>query len=78
MAALRLLDDDARTVLALHLDDVPTAAIAAYLDISEQRVWDLLKRARRTLRRHLPPPPTRPVGPAGADGTTGHEGRHWR
>lgn len=29
MAALGLLSDDARVVMALHLDDVPTAAIAA-------------------------------------------------
>jgi RNA polymerase sigma factor (sigma-70 family) len=53
VAALRLLDADAREVLAFHLDDIPTSAIATELGITEQRVRDLLKKARRKLKKHL-------------------------
>ncbi|TYK44014.1 RNA polymerase sigma factor [Actinomadura decatromicini] len=76
VAALRLLDHNTRMVLALHLDDIPTQAISAHLSISEQRVRDLLKRARRTLRKHLTAPPGRPPRPADSTEPAGHEGRH--
>jgi RNA polymerase sigma factor (sigma-70 family) len=76
VAALRLLDDDARAVLAFHLDDIPTCDIAAHLNITDQRARDLLKKARRTLRRHLAAPPHQPTRTADGPATTGHEGRH--
>ncbi|WP_378186595.1 sigma-70 family RNA polymerase sigma factor [Actinomadura rayongensis] len=78
VAALRLLDQDARTALAFTLDDIPTPVIAAHLDVSEQRVWDLLKKARRTLKKHLPAPPERPAALADGTDTTGYEGRQGR
>jgi RNA polymerase sigma factor (sigma-70 family) len=74
IAALRLLDADARAVLAFHLDDIPTHAIAAYQSISEQRARDLLKKARRTLRKHLPAPPQQSARPTGTTETGSHEG----
>ncbi|WUH99436.1 sigma-70 family RNA polymerase sigma factor [Spirillospora sp. NBC_00431] len=78
VAALRLLDEDTRAVLAFHLDDVPTHTIAVHLDISEQRVRDLLKKARRTLKKHLTAPPKRPADSADNTSATGHKGRHGR
>ncbi|MFC4049803.1 RNA polymerase sigma factor [Actinomadura syzygii] len=75
VAALRLLDHDTRMVLALHLDDIPTRAISAHLSISEQRVRDLLKRARRTLRKHLAVPPRQPTASSDGFPTADHEGR---
>ncbi|WP_242890952.1 sigma-70 family RNA polymerase sigma factor [Actinomadura litoris] len=74
VAALRLLDQDVRTALALLLDDIPTPEIAVHLKVSEQRVWDLLKRARRTLKKHLPAPPEPLADPADSTDATGHEG----
>jgi RNA polymerase sigma factor (sigma-70 family) len=51
LQALRCLDEQPRLVMAFHLDDVPTRVIAAELNVTEQRVRDLLKNARATLKR---------------------------
>lgn len=53
LQALRGLDEQPRLVLAFHFDDVPTRVIAAELNVAEQRVRDLLKNARATLKRRL-------------------------
>ncbi|MCR3738371.1 RNA polymerase sigma-70 factor, ECF subfamily [Actinomadura glauciflava] len=78
IAALRLLDADARAVLAFHLDDIPTHTIAGQLNISEQKARDLLKKARRTLKKHLPAPPQRSAGPVSDTTTAGNEGGRQR
>jgi RNA polymerase sigma factor (sigma-70 family) len=51
--ALRCLDEGARRVMAFRLDGFSTDEIAAALDITEQRVRDLMKKARRDLKRIL-------------------------
>jgi RNA polymerase sigma factor (sigma-70 family) len=51
--ALRCLDEGARTVMAFHIDEFSTDEIAAALGITEQRVRDLMKKARRNLERTL-------------------------
>ena len=60
LQALRNLDEQARAVMAFHLDDFPTGAIADALDITEQRVRDVKKKARAalkiTLAGHAYPP----------------------
>ena len=53
LAALRTLDEQALVVMAFHLDDFTTADIAAALDITEQRVRDINKKARTALKRVL-------------------------
>ena len=53
LQALRTLDEEARAVMAFTLDGFGTAEIAAELDISEQRVRDVKKKARTTLKRVL-------------------------
>lgn len=50
LRALRGLDEQARAVMAFYLDDFPTPAIAAALDLTEQRVRDVKKKARAALR----------------------------
>ena len=51
--ALRCLDEEARPVMAFRLDEFSTGEIAATLGIAEQRVRDILKKARRDLKRVL-------------------------
>ncbi len=53
LQALRNLDEEARAVMAFDLDDFPTADIAAALEITEQRVRDVKKKARAALKPAL-------------------------
>jgi RNA polymerase sigma factor (sigma-70 family) len=53
LQALRTLDEEARAVMAFDLDDFPTADIAAALEITEQRVRDVKKKARAALKPAL-------------------------
>lgn len=53
LQALRSLDDQARAVMAFQLDDFPTAVIADALDLTEQRVRDMKKKARTALKTAL-------------------------
>lgn len=53
LQALRSLNEQDRTVMAFYLDDFPTAAIADVLDLTEQRVRDVKKRARVALKTTL-------------------------
>lgn len=53
LEALRSLDEQARAVMAFYLDDFPTATIADALDITEQRVRDVKKKARAALKTAL-------------------------
>lgn len=48
---LHRLEEDCRMVFALRLDCIPGPEIAAMLNLPEQRVRDLYKRARRDLRK---------------------------
>ena len=50
LQTLRGLDKQARAVMAFYLDDFPTGAIADALDITEQRVRDVKKKARAALK----------------------------
>ena len=50
LQALRALDKEAREVMAFHLDDFTTPAIAAALNLTEQRVRDVKKKARAALK----------------------------
>jgi RNA polymerase sigma factor (sigma-70 family) len=51
--AMRSLDPEPRAVLAFHLDGFSAPAIGTQLGISDQKVRDLLKKARRILARTL-------------------------
>ena len=53
LQSLRNLDKEARAVMAFDLDDFPTADIAAALEITEQRVRDVKKKARAALKLAL-------------------------
>ena len=53
LQALHTLDEEAGAVMAFDLDGFTTAEIAAALGISEQRVRDVKKKARRALKRVL-------------------------
>lgn len=53
LQALRSLDPVARAVMAFRMDGFPTAAIAEAMEISEQKVRDVTKRARAVLKRLL-------------------------
>jgi RNA polymerase sigma-70 factor (ECF subfamily) len=59
LRALRGLEEDTRTAMAFHLDDFPARTIAdlmgqlGHAGITEQKVRDLLGKARRHLRRDL-------------------------
>ncbi len=53
LQALRALDEEARTVMAFDLDDIPAADIARELDITQQRVRDVKKKARTILKQEL-------------------------
>ncbi|TYB42251.1 sigma-70 family RNA polymerase sigma factor [Actinomadura chibensis] len=77
VAVLQVLPEDVRTVLAFHLDDISNSVIAAHLGVTEQRVRDLLKRARRNLKKHLTTP-ERPAGAVGGADTADREGRRER
>lgn len=51
LLALSNLDAESRAVMAFYLDDFAVADIASALEITEQRVQDVKKRARATLKR---------------------------
>jgi RNA polymerase sigma factor (sigma-70 family) len=53
LRALYSLDEEARAVMAFELDDIPTADIACALDITQQRVRDVKKKARKALKLML-------------------------
>ena len=53
LLALSNLDAESRTVMAFYLDDFTVADIASALGVTEQRVRDMQKRARATLKRAL-------------------------
>ncbi|MEU9366811.1 sigma-70 family RNA polymerase sigma factor [Streptomyces avermitilis] len=55
LAALAQLSDDQRHVMALHLDGYSSAEAAQLLGLQDQKARDLLKGARRKLRRILSP-----------------------
>jgi RNA polymerase sigma-70 factor (ECF subfamily) len=61
LQALGALDSEARAVMAFHLDGFSTTETASGLDITEQRVRDVKKKARAVLKRQL-------AGPAAAEG----------
>jgi RNA polymerase sigma factor (sigma-70 family) len=56
--ALQGLDDEARAVMAFRIDHIPVSIIADTLGITEQRVRDVTKKARATLKRTLDIPGT--------------------
>lgn len=53
LRALWALDEEARTVMAFDLDGIPAADIARALDITQQRVRDVRKKARIALKQEL-------------------------
>lgn len=53
LQALQALDEEARTVMAFGLDDIPTADTAYVLGITQQRVRDVRKKARTVLKQEL-------------------------
>ena len=53
LRALRALDEEARTVMAFDLDGIPAADIAHELNITQQRVRDVRKKARTILKQEL-------------------------
>ncbi len=53
LRALRMLDEEARRVMAFDLDGIPAADIADELGITQQRVRDVKKKARATLKQEL-------------------------
>jgi RNA polymerase sigma factor (sigma-70 family) len=53
LQALRGLEADERIVMAFYLDDFTTAAIAAALGVTGQRVRDIKKKARAALKISL-------------------------
>ncbi|GLY87630.1 sigma-70 family RNA polymerase sigma factor [Actinoallomurus iriomotensis] len=71
----RVEDENARAVVALDLDDIPGPEIAAMLGVTEQKVRDLRKKARRTLKRHLSPPGRPSAETARPGGVEGRDGR---
>ncbi|WP_165969241.1 sigma-70 family RNA polymerase sigma factor [Actinomadura sp. KC06] len=54
VAFLQRLDPDCRAVIAFDLDGIPPGAIATTLGITEQKVRDLRKKARKQLKKSLP------------------------
>lgn len=56
LAMLGGLDEEARAVMAFHIDGFSIADIASHLDITDQRVRDQLKKARKILRHKLADP----------------------
>jgi RNA polymerase sigma factor (sigma-70 family) len=50
LQTLRGLDEDERVVMAFYLDDFPTEEIATALNLTEQRVRDIKKKARAALK----------------------------
>lgn len=51
--ALRNLDERERSVMAFYLDDFPTTAIAEALNLTQQEVRDIKKKARAALKAAL-------------------------
>jgi len=64
LQALCSLDEQERAVMAFYLDDFPTSAIADALNLTEQRVRDVKKKARAVLKTalagHMAPEGRRP------------------
>jgi RNA polymerase sigma factor (sigma-70 family) len=64
LQTLRGLDEDERVVMAFYLDDFPTAEIASALNLTEQKVRDIKKKARAALKialaGHMSPGRKRP------------------
>jgi RNA polymerase sigma factor (sigma-70 family) len=56
LQALRGLDNQAQAVMAYLMDGFPAAVIAETLGVTEQRVRDVTKRARASLKRTLAQP----------------------
>jgi RNA polymerase sigma factor (sigma-70 family) len=56
LQALRSLDKEAQAVMAFRMDGIPTAVIAETLEVTEQRVRDVTKKARAALKRILAQP----------------------
>jgi RNA polymerase sigma factor (sigma-70 family) len=55
LQALATLDEEARSVVAFQLDGFSSAEIAQSLGVTDQRVRDISKKARRQLKRWLQP-----------------------
>jgi len=53
LRALRSLDEEARAVMAFELDGISAADIARALNITQQRVRDVRKKARKVLKYEL-------------------------
>ena len=53
LQALRSLDEQAQAVMAFLMDGFPAVAIASTLGLTDQRVRDVAKKARATLKRTL-------------------------
>jgi len=53
LATLRHLDEQTREVMAFHLDGFSSPQIAVHLGITDQKVRDLLRKARKILGRKL-------------------------
>jgi RNA polymerase sigma factor (sigma-70 family) len=53
LQALRSLNELERSVMAFYLDDFPTTAIAEALNLTEQKVRDVKKKARAALKTTL-------------------------
>jgi DNA-directed RNA polymerase specialized sigma24 family protein len=53
LEAIQALPSDQRVTLAFQLDSFPVPVIAVHLSLTEQKVRDLLKDARRALSRRL-------------------------
>ena len=53
LQALRSLNEQERSVMAFYLDDFPTTAIADALNLTQQEVRDVKKRARAALKTAL-------------------------
>jgi DNA-directed RNA polymerase specialized sigma24 family protein len=51
LAALRVLDPVPRAVMAFDLDDIPPPVIALELDLTQQQVRDMRKKARVVLKQ---------------------------
>ena len=53
LQALQALDEEARAVIAFDIDGIPSADIARELQITQQRVRDVRKKARAGLKHQL-------------------------
>jgi RNA polymerase sigma factor (sigma-70 family) len=55
IAELHRLDKDTRTVMAFHIDGFTSVEIARQLNMTDQKVRDLLKKGRKALARRISP-----------------------